>query len=84
MKRKYYRIHHYNYARPMRRVKRRHVEWSSVILIALALVLAAVGVLAVLKWISLGKTSQKERAGEPASIPAVTEQAEDASGTDVP
>ena len=54
LKRKYYRIHHYNYARPMKRVKRRKVEWRSVLLVLLALALIALGVLAVLKWRAMG------------------------------
>ena len=76
MKRRYYKIHHYNYARPMKRVKRRHIVWSSVLLAVLALLLVAVGVLAVLKWIRLGSGRGAKKPALPTQIPIYTEGVE--------
>lgn len=42
----------------MKRVKRRRVNWPRVLLAVLALALVVVGVLAVIKWIGLGKAKQ--------------------------
>ncbi len=78
MKRRYYRIHHYNHAQPMKRVKHHHVVWSQVLLLGLIAVLLVVGVLAVLKWVGLGKpSSAREAQAEPTVIPAVTPKPEE-------
>ncbi|MBO4847718.1 MAG: hypothetical protein J5586_01010 [Clostridia bacterium] len=53
MKRRHYRIHYNDRTQPMRRVKHKHVEWGSVLLVVLALALAAAGTYAVLRWFGI-------------------------------
>ena len=65
----------------MKRVKRRHVSWQKVLLAVLALALIAAGVLAVLKWISLGKSDLPAQA-EPTGIPVMTEAPEETEPQD--
>lgn len=72
MKRRYYKIHHVDHSRPMKRVKHRHIIWSHVLLAALALVLVVVGVLAIIKWIGMGRAGRpSETVSEPSSIPVI-------------
>ncbi len=58
MKRRYYKVHHYNYARPMRRVKHREFNWRGLLLLALVAVLLTVGVIAIVKFVNEGRPSE--------------------------
>ena len=51
MKRRHYRIHYIDRAQPMKRVKRREIPWGTLALVLLALVIVAVGVYAVIRWV---------------------------------
>ena len=60
----------------MKRVKHVRVNWPRLLLAVLALVLVVVGVLAVIKWISLGKAKHPAPVhAEATAIPMMTEQA---------
>lgn len=50
MKRRHYRIHYTDHAKPLRRVKHRQIRWGSIALMLLAIVLLAVVVYAVFVW----------------------------------
>ena len=73
MKRKYYRIHHVNHAQPMKRVKHIHIIWSHVLLAVLALALVVVSILAIIKWVGMGKSKHKvPEDTTPSAIPVLT------------
>lgn len=55
MKRKYYKVHHYDYARPMRRVKHHDIPWAQLLMIGLVVILLGVGVFAIVKWANADK-----------------------------
>lgn len=53
MKRRHYRIHYNEPTQQMRRKRRSDAPWGTVLLIAAALLITAVGVYAVVRWIGV-------------------------------